>query len=373
MILGIVLHATLPYISGMEVLWPADKESSTPLRLVFEFIHIWRMPLFFLLAGFFANLIINKKSWPSWWLNRLIRLAVPIIIFFPLLGLTIPWIFEYGRTGEFRFFYSNIGQPFHLWFLWHLLIFTLLTIISRPVFLLARLIGIVLAKLGLKSVVNSLSYCRRIPANIIFRSRIPLGFVLIYYVISIPTGGELILNPMLSALYFILGYSLYGNDQLLSFIKTYWAYYLIFALICFTAYWLIITFESNKIIQSFYLQNSQLPDISESDFLYLIKILFKSLCGILFCYGLVGLAEKKINNYKKWSRFIADGSYWMYLIHLPIVTLITFSMFNLDVSPFYKFATASLVTFIICLVTYKYLVRESFIGILLNGKRVKKM
>ena len=63
----------------------------------------------------------------------------------------------------------------------------------------------------------------------------------------------------------------------------------------------------------------------------------------------------------------------MYLIHLPIVTLITFSMFNLDVSPFYKFATASLVTFIICLVTYKYLVRESFIGILLNGKRVKKM
>ena len=145
MILGIVLHATLPYISGMGVLWPADKESSTPLRIVFEFIHIWRMPLFFLLAGFFANLVINKKSWPSWWLNRLIRLGVPIIIFFPLLGLTIPWIFEYGRTGEFRFFYSNMGQPFHLWFLWHLLIFTLLTIIFRPVFLLARLIGIVLA------------------------------------------------------------------------------------------------------------------------------------------------------------------------------------------------------------------------------------
>ena len=55
MILGIVLHATLPYIAGMEILWPADRESSTTLRLVFEFIHIWRMPLFFFIGGFFCK------------------------------------------------------------------------------------------------------------------------------------------------------------------------------------------------------------------------------------------------------------------------------------------------------------------------------
>ena len=372
MILGIVLHATLPYIAGMEILWPADRESSTTLRLVFEFIHIWRMPLFFLLAGFFANLLINKKSWPSWWFNRLMRLGVPIMIFFPLLGLTIPWIFEYGRTGEFRFFYSNAGQPFHLWFLWHLLVFTLFTILFRPIFMLYRLIAAILTKLGLGSLVNGLNHFRRIPAGIIFRPRIPLGFIFLCYVVSIPTGGELILNPMLGALYFILGYSLYGNAQLLSYIKTSWIIYLVFALIFFIMYWLIMTFESKKIIQDFYLKNFQLPDVSYSDILYLIKVLFKSICGVLFSYALIGLAESKMKHHRNWSRFIADGSYWMYLVHLPLVTLMTFMMFNWTVPPLYKFATASIVTLIICLVTYKYFVRKSFIGILLNGRRAKK-
>ncbi len=79
-----------------------------------------------------------------------------------------------------------------------------------------------------------------------------------------------------------------------------------------------------------------------------------------------------MKHHRNWSRFIADGSYWMYLVHLPLVTLMTFMMFNWSVSPIYKFATASIVTLIICLVTYKYFVRKSFIGILLNGRRAKK-
>ena len=110
-----------------------------------------------------------------------------------------------------------------------------------------------------------------------------------------------------------------------------------------------------------------------SDLLELFKYIFRNICAVLFSYAFIGLVENRFGSYNAKLRFVSDGSYWMYLIHLPIVTLITFLMFNLDVSPFYKFATASVVTFIICLVTYKYLVRESFIGILLNGKRVEKM
>jgi surface polysaccharide O-acyltransferase-like enzyme len=116
MLLGIVLHAALPYIPNVEAFWPADDSSSHVINTIFQFIHIWRMPLFFILAGFFANLIISKKSWKSWWGNRFLRIGLPIIVFFPLMSLTIPWIFKYGKTGEFIFFYSDEGQPFHLWF-----------------------------------------------------------------------------------------------------------------------------------------------------------------------------------------------------------------------------------------------------------------
>ena len=59
MLMGIVVHATLPYfsrIAEIEYFWPADDDQSILLFVVFDFIHAWRMPTFFLLAGFFAHL-----------------------------------------------------------------------------------------------------------------------------------------------------------------------------------------------------------------------------------------------------------------------------------------------------------------------------
>ena len=133
MFLGIVIHAGLPYIPNVQEFWPTDETSSHIISAIFQFIHIWRMPLFFMLSGFFAHLIISKKSWRNWWGNRLLRIGLPVIVFSPLMSLTIPWIFSYGRTGEFTFFYSNEGQPYHLWFLWHLMIFVILTAIFRAI------------------------------------------------------------------------------------------------------------------------------------------------------------------------------------------------------------------------------------------------
>ena len=55
MLLGSVLHAALPYMPGVEAFWPTDRDSSRLIHAIFEFIHIWRMPLLFILTGFFAN------------------------------------------------------------------------------------------------------------------------------------------------------------------------------------------------------------------------------------------------------------------------------------------------------------------------------
>ena len=104
MLLGIVLHAALPYMDIGD-LWPSDSSNSDVIKVIFEFIHVWRMPLFFILAGFFANLVISKKSWKLWAQNRFIRIFLVAIIFVPVMSLTIPWIFEYGRTGKIFFHY----------------------------------------------------------------------------------------------------------------------------------------------------------------------------------------------------------------------------------------------------------------------------
>ena len=67
-------------------------------------------------------------------------------------------------------------------------------------------------------------------------------------------------------------------------------------------------------------------------------------------------------------RGIADSSYWIYLVHLPIVTFITFAMFQINVFAEIKFILAIFLTSIICLATYKLFVRSTIMGLLLNGK-----
>mgnify|MGYP003327811145 CR=1 FL=1 len=54
--------------------------------------------------------------------------------------------------------------------------------------------------------------------------------------INLPTFGELIVNPIAGGLYFAIGYSLYGNAQLFSVLKSYWKYYFLVGIVGFTLY-----------------------------------------------------------------------------------------------------------------------------------------
>jgi hypothetical protein len=369
MLLGIVLHAALPYMPNIELLWPADESSSLGILTVFEFIHIWRMPLFFILAGFFANLIISRKSWKSWWGNRLLRIGLPIIVFWPIMSLTLPWIFQYGRTGEFTFFYSNVGQPFHLWFLWQLMIFVIFTAIFRSLYLLS--IGVLsrLSRIELGFIGNVCRQFKSVLSGIIFRPRLPIVFIILCCVINLPTGGELILNPIGSGLYFAIGYSLYRNSSLFMFLKAHWRYYFLAGLVGFTLYMILDGTEASNLAIEIYSQELTSTVEEAKENLWLLRYLLKIICAVLFSYAFIGLSENRFGSYNAKLRFISDGAYWMYLIHLPIVALITFFMFNLHIPIEIKFLIAIGTTSMICLATYKYCVRSTLIGILLNGRR----
>ena len=368
MLLGIVLHAALPYMPNVEAFWPADESSSHVINTIFQFIHIWRMPLFFILAGFFANLIISKKSWRSWWGNRFLRIALPIIVFFPVMSLTLPWIFKYGKTGDFIFFYSDVGQPFHLWFLWQLMIFVISTSIFRLPYLLGVGVLKALNRIGLGFIGNVFGESKSVLSSILFRSRFPIVFIILCSVINLPTQGELIVNPIASGLYFVIGYSLYGNASLFTFLKAHWRRYFLAGLVAFTLYMIL---ESKNLVTDIYSTDMKgdeyLKAISEPFAIIIVSV--KIICGVLFSYAFIGLAEKRFGAYNPRLRFISDGAYWMYLIHLPIVTFITFFMFNFHMPIEIKFLIAIVMTSIICLGTYKYFVRSTPIGILLNGRR----
>ena len=71
-------------------------------------------------------------------------------------------------------------------------------------------------------------------------------------------------------------------------------------------------------------------------------------------------------------RYIADASYWLYLIHMPIVMALQVAVSQRDWPWPIKFAIILVVAFPLMLASYHLLVRFTFIGVVLNGRRAPR-
>jgi peptidoglycan/LPS O-acetylase OafA/YrhL len=71
-------------------------------------------------------------------------------------------------------------------------------------------------------------------------------------------------------------------------------------------------------------------------------------------------------------RYLADASYWLYLIHMPIVMALQVALSQLDWPGLIKFAVIIVVAIPPMLASYHLLVRFTFIGAILNGRRATR-
>ena len=90
---------------------------------------------------------------------------------------------------------------------------------------------------------------------------------------------------------------------------------------------------------------------------------------VLLSLALVGSFAVRLRTPRRWVRWMADSSYWIYLMHLPVVAFLTFWLAHLDASgrltaltgfdwgPELKFSVAFVTTSAIGVVSYRYLVR----------------
>jgi hypothetical protein len=132
LLLGIVLHSTLSFAAGVDFrLWPIhDREQSELASVLMFLIHTFRMPVFFLLAGFFGRLLLHRSGEREFWRNRLRRIAVPLILgWLGCMVALVPivvWAFTKMQGGAFAQSLpkelTDAGLSFlHLWFLYVLL------------------------------------------------------------------------------------------------------------------------------------------------------------------------------------------------------------------------------------------------------------
>ena len=389
MLLGIVVHASLPYFSRLlrfEFAWPADDDQSLLLFLVFDFIHAWRMPVFFLMAGFFAHLVLSRRAMKIFAVDRLKRIGLPLVLFGAVMAVLIPPIWVYGWTGEMSIetFWEvvrgsqDLGSSgeliAHLWFLYQLLL-------MYAALLAARL----LASTGpVQKVLRSAGWkrwCGR--AGIAIYSRFPLLLALVGIALLVFRGGDESkpiwpLNwPdfLYSALFFFYGYGLYARRQLIerwqdpAVLVSLW----VTALAAFLAHFVLLGALDDA--------SNRGASQEEIESIWLLGTIFYGAAAALTCVGLIGLFERVLQRPLDWVRWLADSAYWVYILHLPLVAFLTFWIAHLDrqgrlnfgiglelgAEP--KFLIACVLTGAVSLVGYRYLVRYTLLGSMLNGPR----
>ena len=139
MLAGVLFHAALAYSPLMHRYWlTADPSNSVWIDVVAWFLHLFRMPLFFVVAGFFAALLVNRRGIGGMLKNRVARVLLPLVIFWPLvygaLGvLTLRAMSTMRQPSPMLAFlqqHSDLPRQAptmaHLWFLSYLMYFYIL-------------------------------------------------------------------------------------------------------------------------------------------------------------------------------------------------------------------------------------------------------
>ncbi|WP_421355241.1 glucans biosynthesis protein MdoC [Pseudocitrobacter faecalis] len=135
MLLGIPFHISLIYSSHT---WHVNSaEPSWWLTLFNDFIHAFRMQVFFVISGYFSYMLFLRYPLKKWWKVRVERVGIPMLTAIPLLTLPQFLMLQHvkGKTESWHTLslydkYNTLAWELvsHLWFLLVLVVLTTLGI-----------------------------------------------------------------------------------------------------------------------------------------------------------------------------------------------------------------------------------------------------
>lgn len=361
MLLGIWLHAACNYVTFPHSAWPyKDSATSSLLDPTYIFIHVFRMPVFFVIAGFFARMLWERVGTADFLRHRANRVLLPFLLFWPVLFYVSAAGFVYATLlpsptawSEAWAYVVSAPLPYntiHLWFLYYLLYFY------------SGMMGWRLIGLGVRE---------RIEAT--FRRLLqsawrPLIFAVPTCITLYPmeSGGldnprNFLVAPKALAAYgvfFAFGFLLHRQADLLQgFARHAWK--LVLGAILLAP--LKTAFQLRVLTAG--------PNYDRAA--HLGAIITGAVIVWLLVFGLTGLFVRYLNGSRAWVRYLADASYWIYLMHLPLMIWIPAALSQMALPALVKFALVIVISVPILLLSYHYLVRYTLIGRILNGPRAR--
>ena len=372
LLLGIVFHACLSFMP-IFMGWAVQDVSTSPLVAMFMTVsHSFRMETFFLLAGFFSHLTFHRKGAGEFVRSRVLRIAVPFVVgWFILHPLVVSgWIMGSaslrgdvdvwaGLLGGFQSLSTlpaGIFAGSHLWFLYYL----------------AMITALVLAVRGLLTTTGSrhAKMVRRADTAVAWLANSPVSLL----ILAVPTAATLWfmrfwgmdtpdqgLQPNIPVLviyggFFVLGWMLSRQRELISQFARLTPQRWILAGLGITAILLLGDIE----------RDPGHPHYVAAHVAYAVSyaLTMWSLVSLT-----IGVFKKLCQRPNAFIRYVADSSYWMYLVHLPVVVWLQVAVAELPLHWSLKLAFVSTITIALSLFTYDLFVRSTFIGWVLNGRR----
>ncbi len=376
LLLGIVFHASLSFTPAF-LGWAVQDVSTCPLVALFMTIsHSFRMETFFLLAGFLSQLAFHRQGVGAFVRSRLLRIVVPFVVgWFMLHPLVVSgWIMGAaslrGRVdvlgallGGFRSLATlpqGLFTGSHLWFLYYLALITALTLAVRGLMRTAgsgHTVGLRRADALVASLANS-------PVSVVILA-IPTASALWFMRFWGMDTPDQTLVPQLPALFvfgsfFVLGWMLNRQGEALSQITRLTLPRAIWAGLGLAAVLILGDIE----------RDPAHPHYLAAHVAYAAGY---ALTMWSFAFLTIGAFRKLAARPSAFIRYLADSSYWMYLLHLPVVVWLQVAVAELPLHWSLKLALISSVTVGLSLLTYDLFVRSTFIGWLLNGRRRERV
>jgi peptidoglycan/LPS O-acetylase OafA/YrhL len=372
LLLGVVFHAGFSFIPGLiPGLWAmTDNSPSTAIGILLFTAHIFRMSLFFFVAGFFARMLFHRGGARGFWANRLKRILVPLVagwlILFPTTAAV--WVWGLTRTfgGTLPAAPANAPAPppgafpwTHLWFLYYLLVLYAIVLAVRAVVVALDRRGSLkrAADAAVRRLVNTgtaaVAIALPVALALFFRQEWIAWF-------GIPTPDHSVIPELASLIGYgaavSFGWLIHRQADLLTVWARQWPVHLAGAL--FGTLACLSLAGTTPAFVPFAAGGAKLG----LALAYSISI---------WCWSLaiLGIATRFLSHVNPTIRYVADASYWIYLMHLPVVVALQVMVGKLPWHWSIKFPLILVVGLTVLFASYRYLVRSTFIGGLLNGRR----
>lgn len=357
MLAGVLFHAALAYSPLARPFFPtADRSGADVVDVFAWFLHLWRMPLFFLVAGFFTAHLVQRRGVAGMFRNRLLRVGVVFLLAWPLVHWALSastlhaaatavhpsplllLVRDYMQATDLP---RHAPGTSHLWFLYYLLLFYVLTWAGRTLGL-----GAWWARLGALHPAWALGV-------------LPLLLVPALVSVSAPHPAPEGLLPQFWAVWFFgaffaSGYLLHSRPGLAVRPRSVTLSLLLGSALLYAA--LLVRLQAQ-------------PALPPGTGTAWTTAGLEAFISVWMSWVCLELGRTLLDLRHRVLRYLADASYWIYIVHLPVLFAIQYELMDFDWHWSGKFVLSVLLTLAACLLSYHVLVRPTPLGRVLGARR----